>query len=165
MSPLICKSYFFLCVAGLRKVPHVLHADLHLQWRAARTYLYVFVFVIVFVFVFDLHLQCGAAHTQTPLRTHCTASTSRRGEGRELPCCHQLLLLYRQPRPTAYSACEPATSTSIQGDFYHLLKSLNFFRRVIFPIMFSTFHLMYWTIYTYLHELPQDIVYLHAPPE
>ena len=61
------------------------------------------------------------------------------------------------------------------------------FFRVIFPIMFSTFHLMYWTIYLSIgkikpptknaklgnffyqsssagDELPQDIVYLHGPP-
>lgn len=48
--------------------------------------------------------------------------------------------------------------------------------------MFSTFHLMYWTIYLSIgkshlqvksvkffssagDELPQDIVYLHGPPE
>ena len=64
-----------------------------------------------------------------------------------------------------------------QGDLFK-----NVFLRVIFPIMFSTFHLMYWTIYLSIgkivngksnfiiflssagDELPQDIVYLHGPP-
>jgi hypothetical protein len=34
--------------------------------------------------------------------------------------------------------------------------------RMIFPITFTTFHLMYWTIYIYIAEdkLPEGIVYM-----
>ena len=37
------------------------------------------------------------------------------------------------------------------------------YSRVVFPIMFLSFHLMYWMIYMNVGEVPGEVVYLDVP--
>jgi hypothetical protein len=64
------------------------------------------------------------------------------------PLSHQFIILY---------------DTTMEQDLEIMVFYIS---RMIFPITFSTFHLMYWTIYIYIAEdkLPDDIVYLLSTP-
>ena len=64
------------------------------------------------------------------------------------------------PQPIV-PALPPAPAQPPTRIFGMRASDIDKYSRVIFPIMFLTFHLMYWMIYLSISgEIPEDVVYL-----
>ena len=64
------------------------------------------------------------------------------------------------PQPSV-PALTPALAQPPTRIFGMRASDIDKYSRVIFPIMFLTFHLMYWMIYISISgEIPDDVVYL-----
>ena len=97
-------------------------------------------------------LTCTVNDGQDTLpREYKTADGYRRG-GSNAP------LLPPQPTTPVLPPAPAAPPTRIFG---MRASDIDKYSRVIFPIMFLTFHLMYWMIYISISgEIPDDVVYL-----
>ena len=111
---------------------------------ASRVILYSKVILVVILFQLQTCVQFDNCH---PL----SSGQDRNGQGAPHPPSHPVQL----PLPSLPPAKPPHRIFGMRGS------DIDKYSRVIFPIMFLSFHMMYWMIYLSISgDIPEDLVYL-----
>ena len=191
MSLLFKHKMHFLFL-GLRKISHVLHADVYSQWRRGHVATWQ-VWKQTRVLGYTCSIASNAnCHARSEMETGFSGIedlgglvglTKTQTSNENWDCIHLLPKIETVKRIVTatlhYKHSPIITNPKQETPFYISALALppkpptrlfgmrasdiDKYSRVIFPIMFVTFHLMYWMIYLSLAgDVPEDIVYLQV---